>query len=301
VMAATAVAVGAAPAAADTAANVTPATNLTQSSNWAGYLVTASSTTKFHRIVGSWTAPSVTCTPGSHTYSAFWIGLGGSSENSQGLEQIGTEADCSTAGQPVYSAWYELLPAAPQTLAMTISPGDVIRARVHVKGDKVTLTLNDTTTGDRIVKVEHTTDIDLSSAEWIAEAPSACSGNSYCQPLPLSDFQAVNFTDATTTAGGHTGSISDPAWKATAIELSGSGDDFGHQRFFESPVSGATATPSTLDTTGDSFSVSYASASTTTGSGSGGDGGVPDYPGGGGYPGGGYPGGGYPGQPGYAG
>ena len=48
---------------------------------------------------------------------------------------------------------------------------------------------------------------DISSAEWIAEAPSTCSqGLSSCTPLPLADFGTVQFTSASaTTTDGHTG------------------------------------------------------------------------------------------------
>ena len=46
---------------------------------------------------------------GSATYSSVWVGLGGYAQTSRALEQIGTEADCSAAGQATYSAWFEVV------------------------------------------------------------------------------------------------------------------------------------------------------------------------------------------------
>ncbi len=64
---------------------------------------------------------------------------------------------------------------------------------------------------------------DTSSAEWIAEAPSQCDGSGNCTPLPLSDFGTVDFTNATATANGHTGTISDSNWTAQPVALGANG------------------------------------------------------------------------------
>ena len=51
------------------------------------------------------------------------------------------------------------------------------------------IALTDTTTGQSVVKTLSMAKTDTSSAEWIAEAPSACDATvSNCQPLPLTDF-----------------------------------------------------------------------------------------------------------------
>jgi hypothetical protein len=113
-----------------------------QSSNWSGYAVsdaatiggsaTVGSTTllSYSSVTGTWTQPRAACTTGSATFSAFWIGLGGLAIDSQGLEQIGTSADCSASGAPAYRAWYEMVPAPPVRLTLKILPGDVITASV---------------------------------------------------------------------------------------------------------------------------------------------------------------------------
>jgi hypothetical protein len=63
-------------------------------------------------VSGSWVVPIASCSASPASFSAFWVGLGGFSETSQGLEQIGTESDCTPAGRATYGVWYELVPAA---------------------------------------------------------------------------------------------------------------------------------------------------------------------------------------------
>jgi hypothetical protein len=63
---------------------------------------------------------------------------------------------------------------------------------------------------------------DTSSAEWIAEAPSAETQGGL-QVLPLANFREVTFTNASATAAGHTGSISDAAWDVQEIQLGAPG------------------------------------------------------------------------------
>jgi len=198
-----------------------PPRKLGVSTNWAGYvaLPAARRGSRFSSVSGSWTQPTATCTPGHAAYSAVWVGLGGYNPGSRGLEQIGTDADCGASGHAVYDAWLELLPAAPVNLKLRVRPGDRLVASVTVKGHGVTLRINDLTTGRRSWKTLRSTHIDTSSAEWIVEAPSECTGASTCEPLPLTDFGEVLFSGATATAGAHTGPITDPRWSASALEL----------------------------------------------------------------------------------
>jgi peptidase A4-like protein len=276
-------------AGAATASAATVAQQAAVSQNWAGYVAGG---TQFSSVSGSWVQPSATCGSGQ-TYSAFWVGLGGSGSQSSALEQTGTQADCTADGSTDYYAWYELVPAAPVKLDLSIHPGDKIDATVSVSGTNVTVSMTDETTGQSTTKSLQMDNPDVSSAEWIAEAPSACDGSGSCQTLPLSDFGSVQFTSATATANGHTGTISDPNWSSQPVELGSSGiSDVSY-----GPGSGASgANPSSLSSDGSSFSVAYQSQ---TGSAAGaGDDGYGD----GGYGYGGYPGadGGY-GQYGYGG
>lgn len=193
------------------------------SSNWAGYVAqpSAAAAVPFTGVSGTWTVPSVTCVRGRASYSAVWVGLGGYREAAGSLEQVGVDADCSRGARASYASWYELLPAAPVALALEIHPGDVLSASVTARGHRVTLRLRDLTSSERFSTTRRVRRIDLSSAEWIVEAPSECTGSSAgtCSTLTLSDFGSVAFANASATVHGHTGAVSDPLWSTTALEL----------------------------------------------------------------------------------
>ncbi len=190
------------------------------SANWAGYVTTGADTgARFSSVSGSWRAPTATCSSGRETDAAVWVGLGGYSETSRGLEQVGTDADCTHSGNPVYSSWFEVLPAEPVNLKLAVHPGDTIVASVTVRRHDVTLRIRDLTTGERFSTTRHAASIDVSSADWIVEAPSLCPSSQTCDVLSLTDFGQVSFASATAVSNGHTGAIDDPAWSRTALEL----------------------------------------------------------------------------------
>jgi hypothetical protein len=195
------------------------ATNST-STNWSGYAVTGAT---FTHVTGSWTQPTANCSSTAaapvngkgngnghgnghggggktqNTYSSFWVGLDGYSSNT--VEQTGTDADCSGT-TPVYYGWYEFYPAFPINLPDPVQPGDSMTGDVSVANGLVTVTLTDNTQRWTEHATQSSSGYALSSAEWIAEAPS--SG----QVLPLANFGTVNFSGASATGGGKTGSIS---------------------------------------------------------------------------------------------
>jgi hypothetical protein len=235
-----------------------PAADPVTSANWAGYAITGrrGGVRNFKHVAASWVQPTVVCTPGVATYSAFWVGLGGLSESSNKLEQTGTEADCDSNGVAHYSAWYELVPAAPVTVRLAVAPGDAITASVSVHGAYVRMRLTDATSGASIDKRLRFAHSNLGSAEWIAEAPSNCA--SACRALPLTDFGSVEFTGASVKTGnGRTGAISNPAWSVEAIALNERADSPGAGRFL-GPPDLTTAAPTILDTTGSAFAVNWA-------------------------------------------
>jgi hypothetical protein len=230
-------------AAADTAA----------SSNWAGYAVHRSGVS-FKKVSASWRQPTVSCSRGSQTYSAYWVGIGGFNPNSAALEQIGTEADCDAYGRPVLSAWYELVPAPSTPISFTLTPGDLINATVTVNGHTVAMSLYDATRHRSVTKTLRARTVDTSSAEWIVEAPSDCNGVYSCQTLPLANFGTTNFSAANAQAtSGRRGSIASSNWSFTKINLLPSG-----QRFVAFPGRAVgTATASSLKSGGSAFNVSY--------------------------------------------
>ena len=229
----------------------------TTSSNWAGY-ASSQPGVSFRRVSATWTAPQAHCASGTRRYSAAWVGLGGLHSTSKALEQVGTEADCA-GGKGSYSAWYELVPAAPVKVGLTVRPGDTMSASVTVSGHAVKLFIANRTRGTSFTKRITVSRVDVSSAEWIVEAPSACVDNGGCRTLPLADFGTTSFAAATaTTASGHSGPITDPAWSAVAITLA-PGRGPGSTRFTSEDGSGAAA-PADLSPAGDAFTVTYEQA-----------------------------------------
>jgi len=185
-----------------------------RSLNWSGYAAYQSGTT-FGDVRGSWTQPAATCRSGQKQYASFWVGLDG--YNSSSVEQIGTDSDCGGANRPVYYAWYELYPAPPVNLTLAVHPGDAISAEVSVSGSTFTLSLLNQTTGASFSTTQTVAGAALSSAEWVAEAPSRCAAT--CTVLPLANFGTVNFTGSYSTGNGHSGSIGDAAWNNDQIVM----------------------------------------------------------------------------------
>ena len=222
----------------------------TQSStNWAGYAVTHRR--PFTSVTGRWVQPAATCFGVEPTYSAFWVGLGGFSRSSFAVEQTGTQANCY-GGTPSYTAWYELFPAPPVNLQLRIRPGDRISATVTVNKKTVLIRLRNVTTNKTFTKTLRLKRPDVSSAEWVAEAPTGCDFLGNCSTLPLTDFGTVAFSHASAAVTGHKGRISDPVWAATTIELHGDLNDPDHPS-----SAGANAIPGAIGTDGGSFAVTW--------------------------------------------
>jgi hypothetical protein len=235
-------------------AQTTNAVESTTSNNWAGYVDTG---TTFSSVSGTWVVP--TAKSDSEGYSATWVGLGGADSSSSALEQAGTESDYVN-GKATYSAWYELVPKAPVTLKLSVHPGDRVSATVSVSGTRVTVTMSDLTTGKTVTKVLHMSDPDTSSAEWIAEAPLAETGDGAFQVLLLADFGKVSFTGASATATGHSGSITDPAWTAEKVDMASMTGGYGGYGFHgrgDAALAAAGATTSSLSRSGSRFSVTW--------------------------------------------
>jgi hypothetical protein len=200
--------------------------------NWSGY---ASINSTFTDVNGSWTQPAATCN-GKSTYSSFWLGLDGYSSST--VEQLGTEADCSK-GKPVYYAWWEIFPDPSRTVSrFVVTPGVTYTAEVKVVAGDLTLTLS----GGGNQPFSLTTGVgsaSLSSAEWIAEAPSMCT-KSGCHELALTNFGTVNFSDASTNGSA----IDSPAWSFDPLTMVTGNET-------------VKAAPSGLDSTGSAFSVTW--------------------------------------------
>jgi hypothetical protein len=136
---------------------------------------------------------------------------------------------------------------------------------VTVVGNKVTLVLTDRTRHKTFTKKFTDYVLDVTSADWILEAPSECGGNGFqCQPLALADFGSETFAQAgAETASGHTGAISSPRWRTSVITLSPSNG--GRVYAGNQPTTVGQSTPSSLMHSGTSFTLTYAPITAVTG------------------------------------
>ena len=231
----------------------------TTSSNWAGYAVHRQGVS-YRTIQAGWWEPTVSCVPGHPTFSSYWIGLGGYRKTSQAIEQIGTEVDCTRRGGVRTSSWYELLPAPSMPISLAVHPGDLMAATVTVAGREVTMSLRDLTTRRGFSRTLRARTTDVSSAEWIVEAPSDCAATIECQTLPLANFGSVTFVGTSVIQrNGHLGTITDPGWGSTMITLNPFGHRFIAARAGAGTVGGAVPEPPSPG--GGGFVVKYAPVS----------------------------------------
>lgn len=231
------------------------AADSTLSSNWAGYAIHRHGVS-FHKVFAAWRQPGASCPPGHDGFSAFWVGLGGYRLTSRSLEQVGTEVDCKPSGKVVSTAWFELVPSASRVIRIPVRPGDLIEASVAATGHRVTVRMYDATQRRLFKKTVYARSVDVSSADWIVEAPSACLGLFLCQTLPLTDFGSTTFANARAQSrSGHIGSISDPRWRSTMVTLAPGGRRFVAYQG-SGPAFGA-AVPSPLRVGGTVFDVNY--------------------------------------------
>jgi hypothetical protein len=193
-----------------------------------------------------------------------WVGLGGYTIDSNSLEQTGTSADCDRNGRATYYAWYELVPEASVTIKLKIAPGDTITSTVLVKGTDVLVQVKNRTRHTSFTKHLQMDAPDLTSAEWIAEAPSECTASGYCQTVPLTNFGSVTFSNIAAIGNALGGTLAGAGWNATPIQL------VPHARRVFGDVettttSTAGASPVNLATDGRSFTVNWvADAASTT-------------------------------------
>ncbi len=162
--------------------------------NWSGYAVDGTNAT---HVIGSWTQPAVTCSPGENSWSSPWVGIDGDISNT--VEQTGTDSDCVN-GIPFFYAWYEMYPKSLVLInALTVHPGDSFTGEVtYLAPTSFVLTLTDNTTHTTFTTTQSSKKADRSSVEWIMEGPS----NGL-----LSDFGTVKFGDAAASISGLTGNL----------------------------------------------------------------------------------------------
>jgi hypothetical protein len=100
-----------------------------------------------------------------------------------------------------------------------VRPGDTVSASTTVAGHAVTFRIRDLTTEGRYSTTRHASSTDVSTAEWILEAPSACLTTGGCTALPLTNIGAVQFASATARSATQARAADDAAWSNTTLEL----------------------------------------------------------------------------------
>jgi hypothetical protein len=171
-----------------------------------------------------------------------------------------TLASAAVSPTPATSSnWAGYVLSAPAVpIKMKIAAGDTITTAVVANGTTVTLQITNRTRHTRFTKTVSVPSPDLTSAEWIAEAPSLCATSGRCRVVPLANFGAVRFTSAAATANAHPGVITDDTWTALPVQLqAGDGRPFGG--FFGSTGGALTgnALPGVVSADGRAFSVAW--------------------------------------------
>jgi hypothetical protein len=209
------------------------------SQNWSGYAATSGSYTG---VSATWTVPQPTTT-GAPGVGATWVGIGG--VNSRDLIQAGTQDVASGSGQSEYQAWIETLPQASRQVPLAVSPGDSVTVSIDEQGAGSgvwQISMQDNTSGKSYQTTVHYASSE-SSAEWVEEAPVGDGSL-----MPLDNFSAVNFSQATAIQNGQTVNLAQTGAQPITM-LNGAGQ--------------ALAVPSAIGSDGASFDVSRTSASAT--------------------------------------
>ena len=120
----------------------------------------------------------------------------------------------------------------------TVIPGVTYSAEVKYNGGG-NFSLSLSGGGQSFTTTQTLNNPSLSSAEWIAEAPSLCTRS--CRVLPLTNFGTASFSGS--SANGN--AINNSAWSYDPLTMVTSG-------------STVKASPSGLDASGSAFSVSWA-------------------------------------------
>lgn len=213
------------------------------SSNWSGYVAMTNlqkpQKNSVSYVYGAWTVPTLSSTPDDSFCSA-WVGIDGDQSNT--VEQIGTEHDWSNGSQQ-NSAWFEMFPNPSYDISgFPLQPGDVVAGVVNYIGSSTfqLMLINYTQKVFVLIPTSYTKSSTAKRvcAEWIVEAPWLN------QTLPLANFGTIAFSDCSATIRNFTGPINSSHWKNNSITMVGPGNV-------------TKATPSGLSNGGTAFTVTW--------------------------------------------
>jgi len=211
--------------------------------NWSGWAQTAPAGT-FHSAVDTWVVPTVASGPGLQ-FASDWVGIGGLTDGT--LVQDGTQV-INDKGATTYEAWTEILPEPEDPLALTVHPGDKIKATVaEIKPGVWKMTVADKTTKKTASRTQAYAGSSHASVEAIHERPCIADG---CESV--SDFAELAPTNDVTFDPGKYGTTSKP--KTGLMILAPKGLDY--QIFMMNNADTAViASPSAEDNDHDGFTV----------------------------------------------
>jgi len=190
-------------------------TSTGQSNNWSGYYDTEYQGSEYDQVSGVYIQPAQYSSRCSTNAAAFWVGLGGI--NSANFGQDGTAMGYQAGFDPLgsdYNAWFETDPGlyGPTWIeGLSGTPGcDFWVSTSWISsGSEFEYSFYNYCTGLGDTYLSPDAGADLSSADWIGEAPcinylhGQCIGTTY-----LSNFETLSWQGSSaTTFTGHNGAI----------------------------------------------------------------------------------------------
>jgi hypothetical protein len=198
-----------------------------RSKNWAGYVI-EDRQRRVSCVEGSWLQPAITCPATGQADVAIWVGIDGLNdpdgliEAGDTLVQIGTDSGCDSGRHRAF-AWYQVIPEDALSVhipAISVDPGDRMRAMVRWADGTFTLQLLNATTGESFALERILGGTARQTAEWIVEAPTIDCPD-HCRIAPLPGFDSVTFEETFASLGSARGDIDDDAWSHVRTELIG--------------------------------------------------------------------------------
>jgi hypothetical protein len=181
---------------ADSRVPAAPAAPTENSSNWSGYALAGG---PFTSVGGTFNVPVVNGN-GADASAAEWAGIDGWGPGASSIIQAGVAEDYAAAPNvSEITAWYELYPAPPSSIPLTVSAGDHVTVSIaEVSAGLWNILVADDTSGQSYNAEFSYTGLS-STAEWIVEAPFSTLTNSV---VPLLPFTPVTFTQLAATPTG---------------------------------------------------------------------------------------------------
>jgi hypothetical protein len=176
--------------------------------------------TAFTHIEDTYTLPALNCTTTPNASVQFRTGIDGISDGT--IERVGVSATCAD-GQPVYTAWYQMIPADPHPIPKFSPPaGDVMHASIIASSGTYVLSLTDVTHPLLHFSVTKSCPACHDSSAQVTVGPEGPGSFGVVKPGKLgwrpADFGAVAFHNiAVTDSAGVNGGLENPGWNTDEL------------------------------------------------------------------------------------